>query len=102
MQFIAVIQAILYAGKQLQQLHIDEKYKEKVTSKTLHSALLKRLILTASSAVVVGKAAKVLSTLNKEAADQGDLSNLLIISNGQFSEVCASFWQFNLPTHYNS
>lgn len=86
-EFIAVIQAILYAGKQLQQLHIDEEYKEKVTSKTLHSALLKRLILTASSAAVVGKAAKLLSTLNKEAADQGDLSNLLIISNGQFSEV---------------
>ncbi|GAY41192.1 hypothetical protein CUMW_057550 [Citrus unshiu] len=86
-EFIAVMQAILYAGKQLQQLHIDGEYREKVTSKTLHSALLKRLILTASSPAVIGKAAKLLSTVNKEAADQGDLLNLMIISNGQFSEV---------------
>lgn len=96
------MQAILYAGKQLQQLQIDGEYREKVTSKTLHSALLKRLILTASSPAVIGKAAKLLSTVNKEAADQGDLLNLMIISNGQFSEVCTSFWRLNLPKHYNS
>ncbi|XP_031261305.1 DNA mismatch repair protein MSH3 [Pistacia vera] len=86
-EFIAVIQAILYAGKQLQRLHIGEEYNEKALSKTVHSVLLKKMILIASSATVVGKAAKLLSSLNKEAADQGDLPNLLIISNGQFAEV---------------
>ncbi|KAJ4706053.1 putative DNA mismatch repair protein MSH3 [Melia azedarach] len=86
-EFIVVIQAILFAGKKLQRLRIDEECEEKVSSKTVNSPLLKKLILTASSATVVGKAAKLLSTLNKEAADQGDLLNLLIISNGQFPEV---------------
>lgn len=97
-----VIQAILFAGKKLQRLRIDEECEEKVSSKTVNSPLLKKLILTASSATVVGKAAKLLSTLNKEAADQGDLLNLLIISNGQFPEVCILPGQFKLLTFYNS
>ncbi|TXG70881.1 hypothetical protein EZV62_005816 [Acer yangbiense] len=86
-EFIAVIQAILYAGKQLQRLCIEEEYNEKVPSKAVHSILLRKIILTAASATVVGKAAKFLSALNKESADQGDLPNLLIVSNGQFPEV---------------
>ncbi|KAK4571663.1 hypothetical protein RGQ29_030181 [Quercus rubra] len=87
-EFIAVIQAILYAGKQLQQLHIeDEDNSNNMRAKTVHSGLLRKLILTASSSSVIGNAAKMLSTLNKEAADENDLQNLIIISNGQFTEV---------------
>ncbi|KAM3730106.1 hypothetical protein ACB098_12G062400 [Castanea mollissima] len=87
-EFIAVIQAILYAGKQLQQLHIeDEDNSNNMRAKTVHSGLLRKLILTASSSSVIGNAAKLLSTLNKEAANENDLQNLIITSNGQFPEV---------------
>ncbi|GMJ06531.1 homolog of DNA mismatch repair protein MSH3 [Hibiscus trionum] len=90
-EFIAVIQAILSAGKQLKQFHIDEKYEDhgcrKVGVPTVQSTLLKRLILTASSSNVLGNAAKLLSTLNKEAADKGDFTELIIISKDQFPEV---------------
>lgn len=54
----------------------------------MQSALLQRLILTASSSNVLCNAAKLLSTLNKEAADKGDLTDLIIISKDQFPEVC--------------
>ncbi|XP_065869912.1 DNA mismatch repair protein MSH3 isoform X2 [Euphorbia lathyris] len=87
-EFIAVIQAILNAGKQLQQLHLEDN-NENVQAKNIHSALLRKLILTASSSVV-GTAAKLLSSLNKEAAECGDLPNLLVTSNGQFPEVAKS------------
>lgn len=88
-QFIAVIQAILYAGKQLQQLQIEEEGSENnLGGKTVCSDLLRKLILTASSSSIIGNAAKLLSTLNKEAADQQDLPNLINISDGQFPEVC--------------
>ena len=88
-QFISVMQAILFAGKQLQQLHIEEKdVNKRVQSRTLHSGLLRKLILTASSSGVIANAAKLLSTLNKEAADKGNLPNLFIISSGEFPEVC--------------
>ncbi|KAL5554365.1 hypothetical protein UlMin_041766 [Ulmus minor] len=87
-EFIAVIQSILYAGKQLQQLYIEEEGSDKyLRAKTVRSELLRKLILTASSSNVIGNAAKLLSTLNKEAADQKDLQNLIITSNGQFPEV---------------
>ncbi|KAK7343678.1 hypothetical protein VNO77_12606 [Canavalia gladiata] len=79
-EFVAVIQAILSAGKQLQQLNIGE-------GNMFHSNLLKKLILTASSGSVIGNAAKMLSSLNKDSADQGDLPNLVIASEGQFPEV---------------
>ncbi|XP_061369548.1 DNA mismatch repair protein MSH3 isoform X2 [Gastrolobium bilobum] len=81
-EFIAVIQAILSAGKLLQQLNVGEGHNT-----TLRSNLLKKLILTASSASVIGNAAKMLSSLNKDCADQGDLTNLIIASEGQFPEV---------------
>ena len=88
-QFISVTQAILFAGKQLQRLHIEEKdVDEKGQSRSVRSVLLRKLILTASSSGIIGNAAKLLSTLNKEAADKGDLPNLFIISSGQFPEVC--------------
>lgn len=88
-KFVVVIQAILNAGKQLQQLHIEEEDGEKnLRARTFCSELLRKLVATASSSSVIENAAKLLSTLNREAADQGDLSNLIIISNGQFPEVC--------------
>ncbi|KAK7279964.1 hypothetical protein RJT34_25026 [Clitoria ternatea] len=82
-EFVAVIQAVLSAGKQLQQLNI----REGNNNNTLRSNLLKRLILTASSASVIGNAAKLLSSLNKDSADEGDVTNLIIASEGQFPEV---------------
>uniref|UniRef100_F6GZ20 Uncharacterized protein n=1 Tax=Vitis vinifera TaxID=29760 RepID=F6GZ20_VITVI len=86
--FISVMQAILFVGKQLQRLHIEEKdVDEKGQSRSMHSVLLRKLILTASSSGIIGNAAKLLSTLNKEAADKGDLPNLFNISSGQFPEV---------------
>ncbi|XP_077241803.1 homolog of DNA mismatch repair protein MSH3 isoform X2 [Tasmannia lanceolata] len=87
-EFIVVIHAILSAGKQLKQLHLEDRdYNGKVQEKTVRSSLFRRLILTASSDTVTGDAAKLLSSLNKEAANQGDLQDLFIISNGQFPEV---------------
>ncbi|KAJ7969977.1 DNA mismatch repair protein MSH3 [Quillaja saponaria] len=86
-EFIAVIKAILSAGKQLQQLNIKDEDDNKDRAKNLHSNLLKKLILTASSDSVIGKAVKFLSSLNKESADQGDVTNLIVISDGQFPEV---------------
>lgn len=80
--------AILYAGKQLQKLKIDEECNDKMLqSSTVRSTLLRKLILTASSSSLIASAAKLLSSLDKEAADRRDLQNLLIISDGQFQEV---------------
>ncbi|XLU54456.1 hypothetical protein S245_049104, partial [Arachis hypogaea] len=81
-KFVAVIQAILSAGKQLQQLNIREE-----ENNNLRSNLLRRLILSASSDSVIANATKMLSSLNKESADQGDLTNLIIASEAQFPEV---------------
>ncbi|XP_027103815.1 DNA mismatch repair protein MSH3 isoform X1 [Coffea arabica] len=86
-EFIAVIQAILLAGKQLQQLRGQEEMEYKNLQTTVHSPLLVKLIMAASSSSILGTAAKLLSGLNKEAADQKDLHNLFIISDGQFPEV---------------
>lgn len=86
-QFISVIKAILVAGKKLQQLHIGEEDKDNVQTRTVRSVLLRKLILTASSSSVISNAAKLLSNLNKDAADQRDLPNLFITCDGQFSEV---------------
>nr|GMC98505.1 DNA mismatch repair protein MSH3 isoform X1 [Ipomoea batatas] len=86
-EFIAVIQAILVAGKQLQQLHVEEEENNSLGRGTVHSSLLRKLIAAASSSSVMNTAAKLLSTLNKEAADQRDLHNLFIISDGKFPEV---------------
>nr|XP_021842365.1 DNA mismatch repair protein MSH3 [Spinacia oleracea] len=74
-EFIGVVHGILLAAKQLQQLE------------TVHSSLLRNLIQTASSSSLISCSAKFLSSLNKEAAEKGDLLNLICIANGQFSEV---------------
>ncbi|XP_030463441.2 DNA mismatch repair protein MSH3 [Syzygium oleosum] len=90
-EFIAVMQAILHSGKQLQRLHVEEEFNNDVLHlKSVRSVLLRKLILTASSASMISNAAKLLSVLNKEAAEKGDLSNLIVISDGQFPEVTAA------------
>ncbi|KAK1284628.1 DNA mismatch repair protein MSH3 [Acorus calamus] len=87
-EFVAVIDAILVAGKQLQQLHLeDDENNAKKQGKTVKSTLLRRLILTASSSSFVAHAMKLLSALDKDAATRGDLQNLFIVSSGQFSVV---------------
>lgn len=90
LQFVAVIQATLSAAKQLQQLITDEE-----DSNMLHSDILKKLILTASSASVISSAAKMLSSINKESADQGDITNLIIAPDGRFPEVHNLHYEFH-------
>lgn len=87
MQFIAVIQAILFAGKQLQQFHIDEEDDNCSSESIIGSKLLRKLILSASSSGLINIAAKLLSTISKEAADQGDFPNLMIIYSDQYPKV---------------
>ncbi|GAB2227698.1 hypothetical protein Droror1_Dr00009525 [Drosera rotundifolia] len=90
-EFIAVVQAILLAGKQLRQLHAEEHvYPEDKKRNAVHSALLKKLIRIASSSGVVNTAAKLLSTLNAEAAEKGDLVNLMSVSDGAYPDVAES------------
>ncbi|KAG9441136.1 hypothetical protein H6P81_016990 [Aristolochia fimbriata] len=88
-EFIAAIHAILSAGKQLQQLPLDEDEDKmgKCSGKIIESSLLRRLILTASSPSMISHSARLLSLLNNEAANKGDLQNLFIISDDQFPEV---------------
>ncbi|KAK6155738.1 hypothetical protein DH2020_009986 [Rehmannia glutinosa] len=91
-EFIAVIQAVVVAGRQLQKLHVEVADENKnLQVRTVRSILLRKLILTASSPCVTDTAARLLSKLNKEAAEQRDLHNLFIISDGSFPEV-ASAW----------
>lgn len=85
-EFIAVIQAILLAGKQLQKLQVEEDKVDHV-EKTIQSLLLKKLISTASSSSIISTSARLLSALNKEAAEQRDISNLFVVSEGQFQEI---------------
>ncbi|CAN4085933.1 unnamed protein product [Withania somnifera] len=86
-EFIAVIQAILIAAKQLQQLCIEDDKSTNLQRDTLRSVLLRKLISMASSSTVINTAAKLLSALNREAADRHDLHNLFIFSDGKFPEV---------------
>ncbi|PIA31437.1 hypothetical protein AQUCO_04900023v1 [Aquilegia coerulea] len=99
-EFIAVIHAMLHAGKQLQQLQIrGEDDNGDLQEMTVHSALLRRLLLTASSPTVVSHAAKLLSNLNKDAADQKDIQNLFIVSDGQFPEVATAQTTVQVANH---
>ncbi|KAL0304249.1 UNVERIFIED_CONTAM: DNA mismatch repair protein MSH3 [Sesamum radiatum] len=82
--------AILVAGRQLRQLHIEEDENKSPQVRTVRSVLLRKLILTTSSSSVISTAARLLSMLNKEAADQRDLHNLFIISDGNFPEVASA------------
>ncbi|CAH2077971.1 unnamed protein product, partial [Thlaspi arvense] len=87
-EFIAVIEAILLAGKQLQRLGIKQDCEMRsVQSATVRSSLLRKLISVVSSPAVVGNAAKLLSALNKEGAVRGDLLDILITSSDQFPEL---------------
>lgn len=85
MQFIGAIEAILISGKQLQKLYAEDD--ENNAAGMVKSALLRRLILTASSPPLISRAAQLLSSLNKEAANQGDILNLFNVSGGRFPEV---------------
>ncbi|XP_060203585.1 DNA mismatch repair protein MSH3 isoform X1 [Lycium barbarum] len=85
-EFIAVTQAILLAAKQLQQLCIEEDKSMKLRE-TLRSVLLRKLISIASSSTVISAASKLLSALNKEAAERRALHNLFIVSDGKVPEV---------------
>ncbi|CAI0546901.1 unnamed protein product [Linum tenue] len=89
-EFVAVIEGILYAGKQLQRLHIEDQSSVTDVRRSVQSVLLRTLISTASSSSVVHTAAKLLSSVSKEAAEQGDLLNLVIIRDGQFPEVATA------------
>ncbi|KAI7741994.1 hypothetical protein M8C21_006842, partial [Ambrosia artemisiifolia] len=87
-EFIAVIQAILVSGKQLQKLLIEDvDNADNLQEMAIRSSLLKRLTLTASSSSIISTAARLLSALNKEAAEQHDLSNLFVVAEGQFEEL---------------
>lgn len=87
-QFIGVIHAILQSGKQLQKLHIEDDCRNEASEVTVvRSALLRRLILTASSSTLTAHAAKLLSSLDGDAANQGNMLNLFIASSDQFPEV---------------
>ncbi|PWA85706.1 DNA mismatch repair protein [Artemisia annua] len=90
-EFIAVIQAFLVSGKQLQKLQVEEEDNvDHLQEKTVYSPFLKRLILTASSSRINSIAARLLSALNKEAAEKSDLSNLFVASEGEFEEIAAA------------
>ncbi|KAJ1376525.1 P-loop containing nucleoside triphosphate hydrolase [Sesbania bispinosa] len=92
-EFIAVIQAILSAGKQLQQLNIGEEDNNK-----LRSNLLKKLILIASSASVIGdyssEAFQMAGVVLKENYGHGSLS-LAPPAPGKKRELG---WMESLPT----
>ncbi|SPT18920.1 unnamed protein product [Triticum aestivum] len=86
-EFVGVIQAILTAGKELRKLVLEDTDNVSSQHRTVHSSLLRRLISTASSSAVLANAVKLLSCLDKDAADQGDMINLFISSVDQFPEV---------------
>ncbi|KAF7002422.1 hypothetical protein CFC21_017917, partial [Triticum aestivum] len=86
-EFVGVIQSILTAGKQLRKLVLEDTDNMSSQHRTVHSSLLRRLISTASSSAVLANAVKLLSCLDKDAADQGDMINLFISSVDQFPEV---------------
>ncbi|KAL1555083.1 Mismatch repair protein msh3 [Salvia divinorum] len=90
-EFIAVVQALLVAGRQLHQLqgHIED-INNSLKDRTVHSGLLRKVIFTASSSSVINTAARLLSHLSKEAADRRDFHNLFIVSDGNFSEVASA------------
>ncbi|XP_020577568.1 DNA mismatch repair protein MSH3 [Phalaenopsis equestris] len=84
-EFIGAIQAILLSGKQLQKLYAEDD--ENNVTRMVKSTLLRRLIFTASSSSLISRAAQLLSSLNKDAANQCDMLNLFNASGGQFPEV---------------
>lgn len=92
MQFISVIQALLTAVTQLQQIcqeNDDGMVEYHSEGNGIFKApLLKRLLAAASSSVVREHASRLLSSLNKEAAHCGDKHNLFVCGSGKFPMVC--------------
>ncbi|TVU16653.1 hypothetical protein EJB05_40228, partial [Eragrostis curvula] len=88
-EFVGVIHSILTAGKQLRKLVPEDTNTASSQHKPVHSSLLRRLLSTASSSTVLNNAVKLLSYINKDAADQGDMLNLFIASVDHFPEVAA-------------
>ncbi|GLJ42692.1 hypothetical protein SUGI_0885110 [Cryptomeria japonica] len=92
-EFITVINSLLTAAKQLQQLVCvdeDEVIAEDPSQrhhKHIGSQLLRRLISAASCSVVIENSTRFLSSLNKCAAMQGDKHNLFICAGNKFPEV---------------
>ncbi|CAM8993438.1 unnamed protein product [Rhodiola kirilowii] len=87
-EFISVMQAILHAAKQLQQLDIREDcIDSNRQADTVQSTLLRKLVHLASSPSIIENATKFLSALNQEAADRKDVSHLFVTSSGQFPEI---------------
>lgn len=97
-EFIAIVQAILSAGKRLQQLNIGEG--DNNNNNKLRSDLLKKLISTASSTSVIGNAAKMLSSLNEDSACQGDWTNMIIATEEQFPEVNTARKAFQMAVEH--
>ncbi|XP_073012636.1 DNA mismatch repair protein MSH3 isoform X2 [Typha latifolia] len=95
-EFIGVIQGMLASGKQLQKLHVEDDEHVLSQERTVKSALLRRLICMASSSAIIANAVKLLSCLNKDAADQGDLLNLFLASDDQFPEVARGHTVVNM------
>ncbi|KAM0945139.1 putative DNA mismatch repair protein MutS/MSH [Dioscorea sansibarensis] len=90
-EFISVVHMILLAGKQLQKLHIgDDDSNENIQVMTVKSTLLRRLIVAASSPSIIAHSTRLLSCLNRSAADQGDILNIFNAGNDQFLEVSRS------------
>ncbi|CAL5029203.1 unnamed protein product [Urochloa decumbens] len=98
-EFVGVIHSILTAGKQLQKLVLEDTGIASSQRKPVHSSLLRRLISTASSATVLNNAVKLLSCLNKDAADQGDMANLFIASVDHFPEVAEGHVNVEMANH---
>ncbi|XP_020401346.1 DNA mismatch repair protein MSH3 isoform X2 [Zea mays] len=98
-EFVGVIQSILTSGKQLQKLVLEDIGIVSSPHKSVHSPLLRRLINTASSSTILNSAVKLLSCLNKDAADQGDMLNLFIASVDQFPEVAEGHVNVKMAEH---
>ncbi|CAN6236705.1 unnamed protein product [Urochloa humidicola] len=98
-EFVGVIQSILTAGKQLQKLVLEDTDTVSSQHKPVHSSLLRRLISTASSSTTLNNAVKLLSCLNKDAADQGDMSNLFVASVDHFPEVAEGHVSVEMADH---
>ncbi|XP_024989639.1 DNA mismatch repair protein MSH3 isoform X2 [Cynara cardunculus var. scolymus] len=91
LEFIAVIEAILLSGKQLRQLQVEEEDEgDRLQANSIHSPLLRKLILTASSSNIISRTSRLLAALNKEAAEQRDIPNLFVVSEGAFQEIATA------------
>ncbi|XP_078427460.1 homolog of DNA mismatch repair protein MSH3 isoform X2 [Wolffia australiana] len=90
-EFITTMHAIVLAGKELQGLHLEDDGRNLETNENIvHSGLLRRLIVTASSSSLISRATNLLSCLNKDAAERGDKLHLFELSRDEFPDIMAS------------